>query len=798
MYVVKRDGHKEPVMFDKITERIKKLCYGLNELVDPVKVAMRVIEGLYDGVSTSELDNLAAETAASMTIAHPDYAQLAARVAISNLHSNTKKSFSETMKDMYNYVNPRNGQEAPLLSDEVYKVIQENAEFLDSHIIYTRDFNYDYFGFKTLERSYLLKINGKIVERPQHMLMRVSVGIHLDDLKSVMETYDLMSKKFFTHATPTLFNAGTPKPQMSSCFLLAMQDDSIDGIYDTLKQTAKISQSAGGIGLSIHNVRATGSYIRGTNGTSNGIVPMLRVFNDTARYVDQGGGKRKGSFAIYIETWHADIFEFLDLKKNTGKEEMRARDLFFAMWTSDLFMKRVQEDASWTLMCPNECPGLYDVYGEEFEAMYLDYEFRGKGRKTIRARELWEKILESQIETGTPYMLYKDAANRKSNHKNLGTIRSSNLCTEIMEFTSKDEIAVCNLASISLPMFIENGKFDHEALYNVTKRVTRNLNKVIDRNYYPVKEAENSNMRHRPVGLGVQGLADAFILLRMPFTSDEAKKLNQEIFETLYFAAVTASMEMAQEEGPYSTFAGSPMSQGEFQYNMWGMKDEELSGRWDWASLRKEVMEHGVRNSLLVAPMPTASTSQILGNNEAFEPYTSNIYTRRVLSGEFIVVNKHLLEDLVKLGLWNETLKQEIMRHNGSVQNIDVIPQDLKDLYKTVWEMSMKDIIDMSRQRGYFIDQSQSLNLFMQDANYSKLTSMHFYAWQSGLKTGMYYLRTKSAVDAIKFTLNNDKKQEDAPAALVPETEAISVEDYKAMLLKAQAGDPEDCEMCGS
>ncbi|MFH6934509.1 ribonucleoside-diphosphate reductase subunit alpha [Flavobacterium sp. FlaQc-30] len=797
MYVVKRDGHREPVMFDKITERIKKLCYGLNELVDPVKVAMRVIEGLYDGVSTSELDNLAAETAASMTIAHPDYAQLAARVAISNLHSNTKKSFSETMKDMYNYVNPRNGQDAPLLSDEVFKVIQENSAFLDSHIIYTRDFNYDYFGFKTLERSYLLKINGKIVERPQHMLMRVSVGIHLDDLKSVIETYDLMSKKFFTHATPTLFNAGTPKPQMSSCFLLAMQDDSIDGIYDTLKQTAKISQSAGGIGLSIHNVRATGSYIRGTNGTSNGIVPMLRVFNDTARYVDQGGGKRKGSFAIYIETWHADIFEFLDLKKNTGKEEMRARDLFFAMWTSDLFMKRVQEDTTWTLMCPNECPGLYDVYGEEFEKLYTDYEFQNKGRKTIRARELWEKILESQIETGTPYMLYKDAANRKSNHKNLGTIRSSNLCTEIMEYTSKDEIAVCNLASISLPMFIENGKFDHEALYNVTKRVTRNLNKVIDRNYYPVKEAENSNMRHRPVGLGVQGLADAFIMLRLPFTSDEAKVLNQEIFETLYFAAVTASMEMAKEEGPYSTFEGSPMSQGEFQHNMWGMKDEELSGRWDWASLRKEVVEHGVRNSLLVAPMPTASTSQILGNNEAFEPYTSNIYTRRVLSGEFIVVNKHLLEDLVKLGLWNEDLKQEIMRHNGSVQNIDVIPQDLKDLYKTVWEMSMKDIIDMSRQRGYFIDQSQSLNLFMQDANYSKLTSMHFYAWQSGLKTGMYYLRTKSAVDAIKFTLNNDKKEE-TPVAAAVETESISVEDYKAMLLKAQAGDPEDCEMCGS
>ena len=811
MYVVKRDGHKEPVMFDKITDRIKKLCYGLNTLVEPVKVAMRVIEGLYDGVSTSELDNLAAETAASMTISHPDYAQLAARIAISNLHSNTKKSFSETMNEMFHYVNPRTNLEAPLLSEEVHKVIMDNAEFLDSHIIYNRDFNYDYFGFKTLERSYLLKINGKIVERPQHMLMRVSVGIHLNDLDSVIETYDLMSKKFFTHATPTLFNAGTPKPQMSSCFLLAMQDDSIDGIYDTLKQTAKISQSAGGVGLSIHNVRATGSYIRGTNGTSNGIVPMLRVFNDTARYVDQGGGKRKGSFAIYIETWHADIFEFLDLKKNTGKEEMRARDLFFAMWTSDLFMKRVQEDSYWTLMCPNECPGLYDVYGEEFETMYIDYETRGKGRKTIKARELWEKILESQIETGTPYMLYKDAANRKTNQKNLGTIRSSNLCTEIMEFTSKDEIAVCNLASLSLPMFVENGKFDHDLLYKVTKRVTRNLNKVIDRNYYPVKEAENSNLRHRPVGLGVQGLADAFIMLRLPFTSDEAKKLNQEIFETLYFAAVTASMEMAKEEGPYSTFKGSPISEGEFQYNLWGLKDEELSGRWDWASLRKEVMKNGVRNSLLVAPMPTASTSQILGNNEAFEPYTSNIYTRRVLSGEFIVVNKHLLHDLVKQGLWNETLKQEIMRNNGSVQNIDAIPQDLKELYKTVWEMSMKDIIDMSRQRGYFIDQSQSLNLFMQDANYSKLTSMHFYAWQSGLKTGMYYLRTKAAVDAIKFTLNNDKKAEpievqEQPAvvarletiAVLDEPAEISAEEYRAMIEMAKNAGPEDCEMCGS
>ncbi|SEP76281.1 ribonucleoside-diphosphate reductase subunit alpha [Flavobacterium urocaniciphilum] len=809
MYVIKRDGHKEPVSFDKITDRIKKLCYGLNDLVDAVKVAMRVIEGLYDGVSTSELDNLAAETAASMTIAHPDYAQLAARIAISNLHKNTNKSFSETMKAMYTYVNPRTNLAAPLISDEVYKVIEENAEYLNSHIIYNRDFNYDYFGFKTLERSYLLKINGKIVERPQHMLMRVAVGIHLNDLPAVLETYDLMSKKYFTHATPTLFNAGTPKPQMSSCFLLAMQDDSIDGIYDTLKQTAKISQSAGGIGLSIHNVRATGSYIRGTNGTSNGIVPMLRVFNDTARYVDQGGGKRKGSFAIYIEPWHADIFDFLDLKKNTGKEEMRARDLFFAMWTPDLFMKRVQEDGNWTLMCPNECPGLYDVHGDEFEALYESYEAAGKGRKTIKAQELWEKILESQIETGTPYMLYKDAANRKSNQKNLGTIRSSNLCTEIMEYTSKDEIAVCNLASLSLPMFVENGAFNHELFYTVTKRVTKNLNKVIDRNYYPVIEGENSNKRHRPIGLGVQGLADAFIMLRMPFTSDEAKQLNQEIFETMYFAAVTASMEMAKEEGPYSTFKGSPISQGEFQYNLWGLKDEELSGRWDWASLRKEVMEFGVRNSLLVAPMPTASTSQILGNNEAFEPYTSNIYTRRVLSGEFIVVNKHLLEDLVKLGLWNEELKQELMRENGSVQNLN-IPQNLKDLYKTVWEMSMKDIIDMSRHRGYFVDQSQSLNLFMQNANYSKLTSMHFYAWKSGLKTGMYYLRTKAAVDAIKFTLNNDKKTEPIVQTAPKEqlevvqvaepvtTNAMTAEEYRAMIEMARNAGPEDCEMCGS
>ena len=799
-------------MFDKITARIRKLNYGLNPLVDPVRVAMRVIEGLYDGVTTSELDNLAAEIAATMTTTHPDYAKLAARISVSNLHKNTKKSFSETMEDLYNYINPRTGKKAPLLSDEVYKIIKKNADKLDSSIIYNRDFGYDFFGFKTLERSYLLKLNGKIVERPQHMLMRVSIGIHLDDIESALETYELMSKRYFTHATPTLFNSGTPKPQMSSCFLLTMKEDSIDGIYDTLKQTAKISQSAGGIGLSIHNVRATGSYIAGTNGTSNGIVPMLRVFNDTARYVDQGGGKRKGSFAIYVEPWHADIFDFLELKKNHGKEEMRARDLFYAMWTPDLFMKRVEEDSNWTLMCPNECPDLYNLHGDEFDELYQKYESEGRGRKTIKARELWEKILESQIETGTPYMLYKDSANRKSNQKNLGTIRSSNLCTEILEYTSSDEVAVCNLASIALPMFVKDGNFNHKALFDVTVRVTKNLNRVIDRNYYPVKEAENSNFRHRPVGLGVQGLADTFIMLRLPFTSDKAKELNQEIFETLYFAAVTASVEEAKKDGVYQTYKGSPISKGEFQHNLWGIKDEDLSGRWDWSGLRKKVKKHGVRNSLLVAPMPTASTSQILGNNECFEPYTSNIYTRRVLSGEFIVVNKHLLEDLVQLGLWNEEMKQELMRNNGSIQNIETIPVNIKELYRTVWEMSMKDIIDMSRHRGYFIDQSQSLNLFMEGATMAKLTSMHFYGWKSGLKTGMYYLRTKSAVDAIKFTLDN-KSKENTPKVEVATNskttqsstestpipvEPLSPQELKQMLSQAKDSEDDDCLMCGS
>ena len=763
MRVLKRDGRKEAVKFDKITARIEKLCYGLSEYVDPVAVAKRVVDGVYDGVTTSELDNLAAETAASMTIKHPDYANLAARIAVSNLHKSTKKSFSETIQDLHEYINPETGKRAPLIADDVYEIIQGNAEYLDSQLIYDRDFSYDYFGFKTLERSYLLRMHGKIVERPQHMLMRVSIGIHKDDLEGALETYELMSKKYMTHATPTLFNAGTPKPQMSSCFLLTMQEDSIDGIYDTLKQTAKISQSAGGIGLSIHNVRATGSYIGGTNGTSNGIVPMLRVYNDTARYVDQGGGKRKGSFAIYVEPWHADIYDFLDLKKNHGKEEMRARDLFYAMWIPDLFMERVEKNEDWTLMCPNECPGLFDCHGQEFVDLYAKYESEGKGRRTVKARDVWAKIMESQIETGTPYMLYKDAANLKSNQQNLGTIRSSNLCTEILEYTSTDEVAVCNLASIALSMFVEDGVFDHQKLYDVTYKVTYNLNQVIDRNYYPVAEARNSNMRHRPVGLGVQGLADTFIKLRMPFDSDEAKVLNKEIFETMYFAAVSSSKDQAIKDGTYESYEGSPISKGQFQHNLWGVEDDELSGRWNWQELREEVEKHGVRNSLLMAPMPTASTSQILGNNECFEPYTSNVYTRRVLSGDFIVVTKHLLNDLIELGLWNDDMKNALMATNGSVQNIDGVPENLKAIYKTVWEISMRDILDMAADRGLFIDQSQSLNLFMESPNMGKLTSMHFYAWKKGLKTGMYYLRSKPASSAIKFTVKKNAKTAMSP-----------------------------------
>lgn len=766
MHVIKRNGKQESVKFDKITARVKKLSYGLSPLVNVVDVAKKVIEGLYDGVTTTELDNLAAETAASLTTKHPDYALLASRIAISNLHKNTTKSFSDTMRMLHEYKDEKTNRSMPLIADDVMQTVLDNEELLDSTIIYDRDFDFDYFGFKTLERSYLLRIDGKVTERPQHMYMRVALGIHKNNVTEAIKTYNLLSERWFTHATPTLFNAGTPKPQMSSCFLLSMKDDSIDGIYDTLKQTAKISQSAGGIGLAIHNVRATGSYIGGTNGTSNGLVPMLRVFNDTARYVDQGGGKRKGAFAIYLEPWHADVFDFLDLRKNHGKEENRARDLFYALWICDLFMKRVEADGEWSLFCPNEAPGLHECHGEAFEKLYEQYEQEGRARKTIKAQELWFAILESQIETGTPYLLYKDAANAKSNQQNLGTIKSSNLCTEIIEYTSPDEVAVCNLASLALPRFVSNGKFDFEKLYEVTYEATKNLNKIIDNNYYPVEEAKKSNLRHRPIGLGVQGLADVFILMRLPFESDMAKMLNKNIFETIYYAAMTASKDLAIQEGTYETFNGSPLSQGKFQFDLWGIESSE---RYDWEALRKEVMIHGVRNSLLVAPMPTASTSQILGNNECFEPYTSNIYTRRVLSGEFIIVNKHLLKDLVQLGLWNDTMKNKIIANNGSIQNIDEIPADIKELYKTVWEIKQRNIIDMAADRGPFICQSQSLNLFVDSPTAGKLTSMHFYAWKKGLKTGMYYLRTQAAAKAVQFTIEKQGKSDIEP--IIPRIE---------------------------
>ncbi len=798
MYVIKRDGSKESVKFDKVTARIQKLCYALDSVhVSPVEVAMKVIQGIYPGVTTSELDNLAAETAASLTTKHPDFALLASRIAVSNLHKNTEKSFSKTMERLYTYIDPKTQKRAALIADDVYEVIRNNAQLLDSSIIYDRDFGYDYFGFKTLERSYLLKIDGKVAERPQHMLMRVSVGIHKEDVESAIETYNLMSERWFTHATPTLFNAGTPKPQMSSCFLLQVKDDSIDGIYDTLKNCAKISQSAGGIGLSIHNVRATGSYIRGTNGTSNGIIPMLRVFNDTARYVDQGGGKRKGSFAIYLEPWHSDIFEFLELRKNNGKEEMRARDLFMALWIPDLFMQRVKDNGNWSLMCPNESPDLHECWGEEFETLYLKYEAEGRYRKQIKAQDLWFAILESQIETGNPYMLYKDAANRKSNQQNLGTIKSSNLCTEIIEYTAPDEVAVCNLASLALPRFVIDGQFDHQRLFDVTYTVTKNLNKIIDGNYYPVVEARRSNMRHRPIGLGVQGLADAFILLRLPFDSDEARQLNKDIHETIYYASMTASKDLSKEHGPYESYAGSPVSKGIFQFDMWNVTP---SSRWEWDILREEVKKHGVRNSLLLAPMPTASTSQILGNNECFEPYTSNIYTRRVLSGEFVVVNKHLLKDLVKLGMWNDNLKNKIIAANGSVQNIDEIPQNIKDLYRTVWEIPQRALIDMAADRGAFICQSQSLNVFIQSPNFAKLTSMHFYAWEKGLKTGMYYLRTKAAADAIKFTVDTTTLQTNSQ--VTAEETIVDATDVSAEVRMSEIAcsldNPDACEACGS
>ncbi|KAG5918307.1 ribonucleotide-diphosphate reductase subunit rnr1 [Claviceps capensis] len=754
MFVRKRDGRQERVQFDKITARVSRLCYGLDvDHVDPVAITQKVISGVYGGVTTVQLDDLAAETAAYMTVTHPDYAILAARIAVSNLHKQTKKQWSAVVSDLYHYVNPKNNCESPMISKETYECVMRHKEELDSAIVYDRDFNYQYFGFKTLERSYLLKLNGKIVERPQHMIMRVAVGIWGNNIERVLETYHLMSSKFFTHASPTLFNAGTPQCQLSSCFLVDMKDDSIDGIYDTLKTCAMISKMAGGIGLNVHRIRATGSYIAGTNGTSNGIVPMLRVFNNTARYVDQGGNKRPGAFAIYLEPWHADVFEFLDLRKNHGKEEVRARDLFLALWIPDLFMKRVEKNGDWTLMCPNECPGLAECYGDEFEALYEKYEREGRGRKTIRAQKLWYSILEAQTETGNPFMLYKDACNRKSNQKNLGTIRSSNLCTEIVEYSAPDEVAVCNLASLALPAFVDYTEscYDFKKLHEVTQVVVRNLNKIIDVNHYPVVEARNSNMRHRPIGVGVQGLADAFLALRMPFESPEARELNKQIFETIYHAALTASLELAKEEGPYSTFKGSPASEGILQFDMWNVKP---SGLWEWDELKEQIKEHGIRNSLLLAPMPTASTSQILGNNECFEPYTSNIYQRRVLAGEFQVVNPWLLKDLVDMGLWSDAMKNRIIAENGSIQNIPNIPTDIKALYKTVWEISQRQIVQMAADRGAFIDQSQSLNIHMKDPTMGKITSMHFAGWKLGLKTGMYYLRTQAAAAPIQFTVD--------------------------------------------
>mgnify|MGYP001187226648 FL=1 len=795
MQVVNRKGEREDVRFDAIHEKLRSLAHGLDPVwVDPGHVTKLTIEGLYDGVTTRELDQLAAETAASLASQHPDYSRLAARICVDDLHRSTKDTFTDVITDLREYIDPESGMHAPLISEEVYDIIMANAEVLNNHIDYSRDHNYDYFGFKTLERSYLLRLNGEIAERPQHMLLRVSVGIHHGNITKALETYDLMSQGYFTHATPTLFNSGTPTPQMSSCFLLTMQDDSLDGIYDTLKQCALISKSAGGIGLSIHHIRSKGSYIKGTNGESNGIVPMLRVFNDTARYVDQGGGKRKGSIAIYLEPWHPDILAFLDLKKNHGKEELRARDLFYALWTPDLFMERVEQNADWSFFCPNECPGLQDAYGAEFKALFEKYEAAGLARETLPARTVWDKVVESQIETGTPYMLYKDAANEKSNQKNLGTIRSSNLCTEIMEYTAKDEVAVCNLASIALNKYVdsESKTFNHKLLYDVTYHATGNLNRVIDVNFYPVEEARNSNMRHRPIGLGVQGLADTFALLQLPFESPEARKLNKEIFETIYFAACTASKDAAIAEGAYSSFKGSPASRGELQFDLWGMN--EHSGRWDWDTLKGEIIEHGMRNSLLLAPMPTASTSQILGNNECFEAFTSNLYVRRTLSGEFIVLNKHLVRDLIALDLWSIGIKDEILRHKGSIQGIEGIPDHIKALYKTTWEIKQRHVLDMAADRGAYVDQSQSMNIHMVDANPAKVTSMHFYGWKQGLKTGMYYLRTKAAADAIQFTVEAKKGQDQTVGGLADRAEEISSLEAIACSLDS----PDDCLSCGS
>ena len=801
MKVKKRNGELEEMRYDKITKRISALCHDLNlEYIDPTYITLKVTQGIYDGISTLELDKLAAETAASMTTTHPDYAKLAGRIAVSNLHKSTPNKFSQCVKQLYSFNEPKTGKESSLISKNLYDFVLENKEVIDSAIDIERDLDFDFFGIKTLERSYLLKIGEKIVERPQYLYMRVAMGICNGDLEMGLRIYDDLSTHLYTHATPTLFNAGTPKAQMSSCFLLANKDDSIEGLFSTIKDVAHISKWAGGIGLHVHNVRAKGAYIKGTGGESDGLIPMMKTYNEIARWINQGG-KRKGSFAIYLEPWHSDVFEFIELRKNTGKEEMRARDLFLAMWTPDLFMKRVEEDGDWSLFTPDEAPRLSDTYDtpeeKNFTKLYEQYEQEGRARKVVKARKLMDKILEAQMETGTPYMLYKDPANYKSNQKNLGTIKSSNLCTEIIEYSSADEQAVCNLASIALPKYIINGEFNHELLYETTKQIVRNLNNVIDLNYYPTEETKRSNFRHRPVGLGIQGLADIFCLLGIAFESELADKIQVEIFETIYFAALTSSMEIAQKEGAYETFEGSPLSQGILQYQMWGKTDKDTSGRWDWKSLRKEIIKFGVRNSLLVAPMPTASTAQILGNNEAFEPFTTNLYLRRTLSGEFVVINKHLVKDLLKIGMWNDAIKNKLIMENGSVQNIPEIPTELKEIYKTVWEMSQKRIIQMAANRAVYIDQSQSMNLFMDNVTKPKLLAAHIYGWKMGLKTGMYYLRTRSAVDAIK-SLGVDISATTPKPVQAQTTNSIHFEQNDATLTAKPDDSPFECVGCGS
>jgi ribonucleoside-diphosphate reductase alpha subunit len=779
MRVTKRNGDLETIEFDKILTRIKSTGNDAGIHINYTSLVMKVIDQLYDMIPTTKIDELTAEQCASMSSIHPDYNVLAGRIIISNHHKNTCPSFSTVMKQLYEY-RDKHDKPSPLISEELYTIVCQRSDELDAICDYKRDYLIDYFGYKTLERAYLIKINGRTMERPQHMWLRVALGLHGNNMERVCETYGYMSEKYFTHATPTLFNAGTPRPQLSSCFLLSMEDDSIDGIYNTLKDCAMISKWAGGIGLHIHNVRASGSHIRGTNGSSNGIVPMLRVFNHTAKYVDQGGGKRNGSFAIYLEPWHADIELFLQMRKNHGDEELKARDLFYALWVPDLFMKRVKEDGKWTLMCPDECPGLSDVCGDEFDALYTKYEESGRGRITMNARDLWYQILDAQMETGTPYLLYKDAFNKKSNQKNLGTIKSSNLCCEIGIFSNHEETGVCNLASIALPTFINHETtpptFDFEKLHKVSKIVTYNLNCVIDINYYPTEKTRRSNMRHRPIGIGIQGLADTFFLMNLAFTSEEARKLNRDIFETMYHAALEQSIELAIQNGAYESFLGSPASEGILQFDMWGV--ELTNERYDWTDMKSRVIRHGLRNSLLLAPMPTASTSQILGFNECIEPITSNIYSRRTIAGEFVVTNKYLMNDLIRLGLWNEKIKNNIIANNGSIQQIEGIPSEIKEKYRTVWEIPMRILIDMAADRGAFICQSQSLNLWQESPNYNSLTSMHFYSWSKGLKTGIYYLRRRARHQAQQFTIEPEKKQSaDADA---------------------DADEDEICEMCSS